>query len=121
MPLSSSLPRAHGRLLRAVPRCLAPVGRPRSLVLEARVMIPLLDVRDLKKHFVARKSRVVKAVDGVSFALMDNETLGIVGESGCGKSTTASLILQILDPTAGEVFFRGKPLSVMDPPELREY
>lgn len=84
-------------------------------------MVPLLEVRDLKKHFVARKSRVVKAVDGVSFSLMDNETLAIVGESGCGKSTTASLILQILDPTEGDVFFRGKPLSRMDPPELREY
>ena len=74
---------------------------------------PLLTVTDLKKHFrVGRgllwgQGGIVRAVDGVSFTLQKGETLGLVGESGCGKSTTGRCILRLLEPTAGKVVFDG--------------
>jgi peptide/nickel transport system ATP-binding protein len=68
---------------------------------------PLLLVRDLARHF-GRPGHLVRAVDGVSFALRKGETLGIVGESGCGKSTTARLIMGLIEPSAGEVIFDGE-------------
>ncbi len=68
---------------------------------------PLLLVKDLSKHF-GKSGSVVRAVDGVSFAIRKGETLGIVGESGCGKSTTSRLIMGLIDPTAGEVIFDGE-------------
>jgi ABC-type oligopeptide transport system ATPase subunit len=79
---------------------------------------PLVEVRDLVKHFpltrgivLARKAGAVKAVDGVSFDVMKGETLGIVGETGCGKSTTARLIMRLLEPTAGTVRFDGSEIT----------
>ncbi len=68
---------------------------------------PLLLVRDLARHF-GKPGSLVRAVDGVSFALRKGETLGIVGESGCGKSTTSRLIMGLIDPSAGEVIFDGQ-------------
>jgi len=74
---------------------------------------PLLSVRNLKKHYpikkglLSRKVGAAKAVDGISFDLDSGETLGIVGESGCGKSTAASSIIRLEEPTAGEVIFNG--------------
>jgi oligopeptide/dipeptide ABC transporter ATP-binding protein len=79
---------------------------------------PLVQVRDLIKHFpitrgivVQRKIGAVKAVDGVSFDVQRGETLGIVGETGCGKSTTARLIMRLLDASAGEVRFEGREIT----------
>jgi peptide/nickel transport system ATP-binding protein len=75
---------------------------------------PLLEVQDLAKHFplkaglLGRPGASVKAVDGVSFTLHAGETLGIVGESGCGKSTTARLLMHLILPSAGTVRFEGK-------------
>jgi len=86
---------------------------------------PLLSVRDLRMHFPIRKGtfgRVaghVKAVDGVSFDLWPGETLGLVGESGCGKSTTGRAILRLLEPTAGEVRFDGDDVLALDRSGLR--
>jgi peptide/nickel transport system ATP-binding protein len=90
---------------------------------------PLLEVRDLKKHFPIVRGFLknvqghVKAVDGVSFSVAEGETLGLVGESGCGKTTTGNCILRLLEPTSGEVTFydEGKPIDVlaMDQTELR--
>ena len=74
---------------------------------------PLLLVRDLKKHFPAKghlltsRREMVQAVDGVSFSVMKGTTLGVVGESGCGKSTTARLLLHLIEPDAGDIVFDG--------------
>jgi len=86
----------------------------------------VLDVRDLVVHFPVergvffrREVGRVRAVDGISFALRRGETLGLVGESGCGKSTTARAIIRLVDPTAGSILFRGFELSEMDEVDLR--
>jgi peptide/nickel transport system ATP-binding protein len=78
---------------------------------------PLLQVRGLKKHFpLERKlfggpAKTVHAVDGVDFDVLEGETLGVVGESGCGKSTTARLLMHLIDPTAGTITFDGAPVE----------
>jgi oligopeptide/dipeptide ABC transporter ATP-binding protein len=85
----------------------------------------LIEVRNLTKHFpigtglfgIGREA--VKAVDGVSFAIRRGETFGLVGESGCGKSTTGRCILRLIEPTSGEVKFQGQDLLSLGPEELR--
>ena len=85
----------------------------------------ILEVRDLVKHFhvttgvFGSKSAIVRAVDGVSFSIRRGETLGLVGESGCGKTTTGRCILQLEKPTSGQVVFEGQDLTKLDVPELR--
>ena len=86
---------------------------------------PLVVVRDLVKHFPLRRGIIlqrqygaVRAVDGVSFDVMEGETLGLVGESGCGKSTTARLITRLLDPTSGSVSYRGKDIAPLSRSQL---
>ena len=87
----------------------------------------LLEVKDLKVHFPVRRGvlkrtvGVVKAVDGVSFELQEGRTLALVGESGCGKTTTGKAILQLIEPTAGRVLFEGKELSGKSRGEMRPY
>ncbi|MCK1815637.1 dipeptide ABC transporter ATP-binding protein, partial [Streptomyces sp. XM4011] len=78
----------------------------------------LLEVRDLVKHFpltqgilFQRQVGAVQAVDGVSFTLAPGETLGVVGESGCGKSTVAKLVMSLEKPTAGEIFYKGEDIT----------
>lgn len=90
-------------------------------------MNPLLEVKNLKVHFpqggrgLFRKTRgLIRAVDGVSFALREGETLGLVGESGCGKSTTARACLQLIPPTSGSVLFEGIELTRLSRPDLRK-
>ncbi len=87
--------------------------------------LPLLEVRNLTKHFPVRKgifsraSAQVHAVDDVSFSITQGETLGLVGESGCGKSTTGKLILKLLEPTAGTVSWRGNRIDQLRASEMR--
>jgi oligopeptide/dipeptide ABC transporter ATP-binding protein len=81
---------------------------------------PLLSVRGLTKHFPASGGRVVKAVDGVSFDLAAGETLALVGESGCGKSTTGRMLLRLTEPTSGEIHFDGVDLLRLGRRALRQ-
>ncbi len=86
----------------------------------------LLEVKNLKKWFptksspFSRKKVFVKAVDGVSFTLHQGETLGVVGESGCGKSTMGRTVLRLLEPTDGQVIFEGKDYTALSTKELRK-
>ncbi len=86
---------------------------------------PLLEVRDLVKHFpvggglFGHPRALIRAVDGVSFAIRPGETLGLVGESGCGKTTTGRCILQLERPTRGQVVFEGQELTRLSDAELR--
>ena len=88
---------------------------------------PVLEVVDLKKHFVIRKGLLrraaghVRAVDGLSFAIGDGETLGLVGESGCGKSTVGRTILRLIEPTAGVIRLGGHDVTHLSRSELRPY
>src|SRR5688572_2902628 len=86
----------------------------------------VLEVRDLVKHFPIRQGLLqrqvgaVQAVDGVSFDVLRGDTLGIVGESGYGKSTTARLILRLMDPTSGSVKFEGEEIATVKGARLKE-
>jgi len=91
------------------------------------VSAPLVDVRNLVKHYpgerawlgLGRPRRVVRAVDGVSFAITPGQTLGLVGESGCGKSTLGRTILRLQEPTAGQVVIDGREVFTLGARELR--
>src|SRR5512147_746542 len=88
----------------------------------------ILEVQNLKKHFTHRKGlfssvkaeqQSIPAVDGVSFYLKENETVGLVGESGCGKTTIGRTILRLEKPTSGRIIFDGKDITAVPTDELR--
>src|SRR3990167_952813 len=88
-------------------------------------MKPLLSVKDIKKYFQVERgfSRQVigkvRAVDGISFELRAGETLGVVGESGCGKTTLARIVLNLLKPTAGSVIFNERKITDLRQDQMR--
>lgn len=84
----------------------------------------LLEVKDLKTHFTSgygKNKTTVKAVDGVSFTVRQGETFGLVGESGCGKTTLGRTIIRLYTPTAGEVRFRNRVISGKMNRDLQKY
>src|SRR5205085_8931353 len=89
-----------------------------DLLRRPRLMSPLLQVEDLKVHFTGQGA-TVQAVDGLSFSVARGHTLGLVGESGCGKSTTGYAILQLVRPTSGRVLYDGSDLCRLDGRDLR--
>ena len=88
---------------------------------------PILEVKDLKKHFPVRKGLLrrtvghVYAVDGISFSIGEGETLGLVGESGCGKSTAGRAVLRLIEPTSGKIAMAGRDITRLPKKELRPY
>ena len=94
-------------------------------MIKGKVAMPLLEVKDLKVHFPVKHGifspvkSFVKAVDGVSFSIEPGETLGLVGESGCGKTTLGRAIVRLVDPTAGHIQFDGEDFATLSGDELR--
>lgn len=92
----------------------------------ANNLVPILKVENLQKYYPIKKGIIsktvghVKAVDGINFEIFPGETLGLVGESGCGKSTTGKAIIQLDSPTGGHVFFQGREMTRMTKVEMRE-
>ncbi|MDR2607345.1 MAG: ABC transporter ATP-binding protein [Treponema sp.] len=78
----------------------------------------LLEVKDVAKYFSLKGGRLLRAVNGVSFSIAAHEILGIVGESGCGKSTLGRLALRLIEPSAGQVFFRGEEITALGRREI---
>jgi len=89
--------------------------------------IPVLEVSDLKKHFPVKKGLLrrtvghVYAVDGISFTINEGETLGLVGESGCGKTTAGRAVLRLIEPTSGTVKVMGQDIAPLSKKELRPF
>ena len=90
-------------------------------------MTPLFEARGLTKHFpvgggiLGRGKDVVRAVDNIAFAIEPGRTLGVVGESGCGKTTTAKLVLRLEKPTAGQILFEGQDVAGLEGDDLQRY
>src|SRR5580700_9478635 len=100
-------------------------GDPISLTAETTT---ILEVRNLVKHFpvtkgflIKRRVGSVRAVDDISFTVERGQTVGLVGESGSGKSTTANVVMRLLDVTSGSIMFDGKEISRAKPRELKEF
>ena len=89
--------------------------------------VPVLEVKDLKKHFPVKKGLLrhtvghVYAVDGITFSINEGETLGLVGESGCGKTTAGRAVLRLIEPTSGSVRVEGKEITGLSKMEMRPY
>lgn len=81
----------------------------------------LIEVKNLKKYFNVGNNAILKAVDNVSFAIKEGETLGLVGESGCGKSTTGRTIIRLYEATGGEVIFEGKNIHKLNKAEQKAF
>ncbi len=125
-PPSSSPPAASGVSQSSSPPAASGGSQQSPRLAASGAPQPLLEVRGLVKHFPSRGvmarrhgGTAVRAVDGVSFAVMPGEALGLVGETGCGKSTTARLIMRLLDASAGEIRFAGREIAGLRGEPLR--
>src|SRR5262245_53151035 len=126
-PPKSAAPRRHPSKSRRPNTTLPagiPSGRGRSPMAEPT---PILEVIDLVKHFpvhhglFGRRQGSVFAVDGISFSVFPGETLGVVGESGCGKSTAARMIVRLIEPTSGAIRLEGRDITALRPQDMRPY
>ncbi|QCR30790.1 ABC transporter ATP-binding protein [Lysinibacillus sp. SGAir0095] len=109
------------RLLNALPKLHEKKEAKRAPLLSANLdsSKPLLEIKSLKKHFNLGHGDILKAVDDLSFAIYPGETLGLVGESGSGKSTTGRTILQLHEPTDGDVLYKGIPITRLSKKQLK--
>ncbi|MGI5998204.1 MAG: ABC transporter ATP-binding protein [Lutispora sp.] len=82
---------------------------------------PLIDVKNLKKYFNVGKNQVLKAVDNVTFSINQGETIGVVGESGCGKTTVGRTLIRLYRPTEGEIYYNGKNINDLNKTEAKKY
>lgn len=103
---------------------MSSVAKPHTEAKPPTRTAPLLSVRDLKVHFPVSEGlfaapRIIRAVDGVSLEVRAGETFGLVGESGCGKSTTARAIVRLVDPTSGQIEFDGNAIENLSPGAMR--
>jgi len=127
--LPPPLPEGHGPVPRGGAARVRRERKPDGALLARRAAVTrlILEARNLTKHFpvrrglFARETAVVRAVDDVSFAIEPGKTLGLVGESGCGKTTTAKLVLLLEQPTGGVIRFEGQDLQALDSGSLRDY
>src|ERR1700690_252619 len=125
IPITRKNARAIGRRAGVPPSCSVTAMAEAGASNGGRPAV--LDVRDLKKHFPIRKGLLqraggtVFAVDGVSFSIAQGETLGLVGESGCGKSTVGRTILRLIEPTGGSIRIDGRDITHLSKTELRPY
>jgi ABC-type oligopeptide transport system ATPase subunit len=123
--MSGPLRPVSDRAATALPSRPGPASALLSARSEATLMAPLLEVRQLVKEFTRRegfltKPSVVRAVNNVSFEVDEGETFGLVGESGCGKTTTGRCILRLIEPTSGRVLFRGQDVLAFSGEEMRQ-
>src|SRR5262245_65721440 len=131
MPLCGPMPARRRPVPRGLSAGVLAERRPHRPLLEAFTRManePILRVQGLTKHFPVTEGLLfmkvvgtVKAVDDITFSLRQGETLAIVGESGCGKTTTAKLILRLEEPTAGQVFVDGKDVHTLAGHQLSEF
>lgn len=82
---------------------------------------PLLQLKDVKKHFKLNGGAMLHAVDGINLDIMEGETIGVVGESGCGKSTLGRVILRLIEPTSGQIIYKGEDITKISQRKFREH
>lgn len=112
------MPPSHGYLQEGTP----PDDENRKRASCEVLSIHLIDVHDLNKHYASGlfQKQLTRAVDGISFYIEQGETLGLMGESGCGKTTVGRLLLRLIQPTSGSIFFDGVDITNLDRREMRK-